>query len=119
MFGSVDYSQPIVHYGENFDVSQFGQAALFGGSMVLIGMVTVFAVLCILWGCLVLFKVAFHDMPAKKAAEAPDTVKASPMPVTPAASSNDEIVAVIAAAIAMAESENSGMKFRVVSFRRK
>ena len=29
-----------------------------------------------------------------------------------------EIIAVIAAAIAMAESDNSGMKFRVVSFKR-
>ena len=31
---------------------------------------------------------------------------------------DEEIVAVIAAAIAMAESENSGLKFKVVSFRR-
>lgn len=31
---------------------------------------------------------------------------------------DEEIVAVIAAAIAMAESESSGLKFRVVSFRR-
>lgn len=31
---------------------------------------------------------------------------------------DEEIIAVIAAAIAMAESENSGLKFRVVSFRR-
>jgi Na+-transporting methylmalonyl-CoA/oxaloacetate decarboxylase gamma subunit len=33
-------------------------------------------------------------------------------------SANEEIIAVIAAAIAMAESENNGLKFRVVSFRR-
>ncbi len=32
---------------------------------------------------------------------------------------DEEIVAVIAAAIAMAESESDGLKFRVVSFRRK
>ena len=31
---------------------------------------------------------------------------------------DEEIIAVIAAAIAMAESENSGLKFKVVSFRR-
>jgi hypothetical protein len=31
---------------------------------------------------------------------------------------DEEIVAVIAAAIAMAESESNGLKFRVVSFRR-
>jgi Na+-transporting methylmalonyl-CoA/oxaloacetate decarboxylase gamma subunit len=34
------------------------------------------------------------------------------------ASLDEEIVAVIAAAIAMAESESNGLKFRVVSFRR-
>jgi hypothetical protein len=43
--------------------------------------------------------------------------------VVPVNSANDagideEIVAVIAAAIAMAESESNGLKFRVVSFRR-
>ena len=32
---------------------------------------------------------------------------------------DEEIIAVIAAAIAMAESESNGLKFRVVSFRRK
>ncbi len=31
---------------------------------------------------------------------------------------NEEIIAVIAAAIAMAESESNGLKFKVVSFRR-
>ena len=35
-----------------------------------------------------------------------------------AESTDEEIIAVIAAAIAMAESENNGLKFRVVSFRR-
>lgn len=34
------------------------------------------------------------------------------------ASLDEEIVAVIAAAIAMAESESNGLKFKVVSFRR-
>ncbi len=33
-------------------------------------------------------------------------------------STSEEIIAVIAAAIAMAESESNGLKFRVVSFRR-
>ena len=54
------------------------------------------------------------------AASANETEVASPvLPVAATATSDDEIVAVIAAAIAMAESENSGLKFRVVSFKRK
>ena len=36
-----------------------------------------------------------------------------------ATSNDDEVIAVIAAAIAAAESECTGAKFRVVSFRRK
>ena len=115
-----DFTQAIVDYN-NFDVSQLGEAALFGGAMVLIGMVTIFAVLVLLWGCLALFKVIFHDLPEKKksnkSADAEDvTLTAAPVKVNTA---NDEIVAVIAAAIAMAESENNGLKFRVVSFKRK
>ena len=38
--------------------------------------------------------------------------------VNPGEAENAEIVAVITAAIAMAESENSGLKFKVVSFKR-
>jgi len=59
-------TESIIDYS-NFSASDLGEAALFGGSMVLIGMLAVFAVLIILWGCLVLFKIAFHDIPAKKA----------------------------------------------------
>ena len=120
MFGIENYSEAIVKYGSEFDVSQLGKAALFGGAMVLIGMATIFAVLILLWACLALFKVVFHDLPAKKAASANETEVSSPvLPVAATATSDDEIVAVIAAAIAMAESENSGLKFRVVSFKRK
>ena len=98
----------------------FADVVGFGGQMLLIGMGTVFAVLCIIWLCLVAFKVAFHDLPAKKKAtkseaEVDDTVEYVPV----ADSNDDEIVAVIAAAIAMAESESSDTKFRVVSFKRK
>ena len=117
MFG-IEYSEAIVKYGSEFDISQLGKAALFGGSMVLIGMATVFAVLCLLWGCLSVFKLVFHDLPAKKAAKAAVEPEAI-MPVAETTSSDDEIIAVIAAAIAMAESECSDTKFKVVSFRRK
>ena len=60
MFGVTDYSKPIIDYS-NFDPAQLGQAAGFGGAMVLIGMATVFAVLILLWISLILFKVVFHN----------------------------------------------------------
>ena len=118
MFGIFDYTKPIVDF-QNFDITQLGEAFLFGGSILLIGMLTVFAVLCLLWLFLALFKLAFHDIPAKRPKK-----NVAPVPVvkekTEDVSKTDdsEIIAVIAAAIAMAESENTGMKFRVVSFRK-
>lgn len=117
MFGVEDFAQKIIDF-ENFDISQLGTAAAFGGAIMLIGMLTIFSVLVIIWICLTLFKVFFHDIPAKKKVSsepAPTVVVNEPV----RASTDEEIVAVIAAAIAMAESENSGMKFKVVSFKRK
>lgn len=119
MFG-IEYGKSIVDFG-NFEFSQLGDAFLFGGAMLLIGMVTIFAVLSLLWACLVLFKVCFHDLPQKKKEDAKSTAvieEAAPTVVSKD-NSTDEIVAVIAAAIAMAESESSGAKFKVVAFRRK
>jgi sodium pump decarboxylase gamma subunit len=119
MFGITDYSKPIIDFS-NFDISQLGQAAGFGGAMVLIGMATIFAVLCLLWVCLVLFKIVFHDIPEKRknAAVAVEEVTEAAPATAVAHSDDEEIVAVIAAAIAMAESESSGTKFKVVSFKR-
>ena len=118
MFGINDFSKAIIDFG-NFDFSQLKDALLFGGAMLLIGMATVFSVLCLLWLCLTLFKICFHDIPAKRSERAVDnTVVAAPV-ATAVSTNDDEIIAVIAAAIAMAESESSGIKFRVVSFRRK
>ena len=119
MFGIEDFTQKIVDFA-NFDISQLGDAFLFGGAMLLIGMLAVFAVLILLWICLMVFKLFFHDIPAKrsvtqKAVQAPVAMVKEVVPT----SSEGEIVAVIAAAIAMAESDNSGMKFKVVSFKRK
>ena len=91
----------------------------FGGMMLALGMGTVFAVLVILWLALVLFKLAFHDLPSKKKAKAIAPVVTVEPTVAEPTNSDDEIVAVIAAAIAMAESESNGVKFRVVSFRRR
>ena len=119
MFGILDNSKPIIDFA-NFDISQLGNALLYGLSMLVIGIVTVFAVLCLVWLCLFIFKLVFHNLPSKKSAK-----KAASPVVNVIDKSNEaiqvddgEIVAVIAAAIAMAESENSGMKFRVVSFRK-
>ena len=119
MFGIEDFTQKIVDFS-NFDFSQLGNALLFGGSILLIGMLTIFSVLSLLWVCLALFKLFFHDIPAKRSS----VQKAVPAPVVTVkeasvSTSESEIVAVIAAAIAMAESENNGIKFKVVSFKRK
>ena len=108
--GEVDISTPI---------EGFGDKLLYGGQMLLIGMLTVFGVLATLWITLILFKLCFHDLPHKKTAA--KEIKADPTPVYQApVASDDEIIAVIAAAIATAESEcGSNKQFRVVSFKRK
>ena len=94
----------------------------FGAMMLGIGMLAVFSVLCILWGALIVFKIVFYDIPAKKKGSKVEP-KADPAPVAapvaPAVGEDEEIIAVIAAAIAAAESECLGAKFRVVSFKRK
>ena len=117
-----DFSQAIVKFSD-FEFSQIAEAFGFGGFMLLVGMATVFAVLCILWLCLTLFKLGFHDLPEKRKANALANATVEVDPVTESVDVTDglngEIVAAIAAAIAMAESESSGIKFRVVSFRRK
>ena len=86
----------------------------------LLGMATIFTVLIIIWISLIVLKFFLHDVPMAKEAEKKNS---QPAPVVSApvvnTASDDEIVAVIAAAIAAAESESSGLKFRVVSFRRK
>ena len=111
------YSQKII---EN---AGFTETLGFGAMILGIGMLAVFAVLCLLWGALVLFKIAFYDLPAKKktaaeTSEAPAPV--APVVLTaPTVDEDEELIAVLAAAIAMAESENLGAKFKVVSFRRK
>ena len=111
------YSQKII------DTAGFMETLGFGAMMLGIGMLAVFAVLCILWFALVLFKIGFYDLPAKKKATAEAPVAPAPVaPVVvaaPAVNEDEELIAVLAAAIAMAESENLGAKFRVVSFRRK
>ena len=97
------------------------------GEMILIGMGMIFAVLTILWGVLAMFKFIFAK-PAPKKAEAPAPVESAPViePEPEAdlyASNDDELVAVITAAVAAYMAEENGGEgpvggFRVVSFRR-
>ena len=97
----------------------FFEALGFGGETLLIGMATIFSVLIIIWAALALLKVFMYDIPNKKKAQA--VTVAEPIASPPAIKSDaeGELVAVIAAAIAMAESESGGVKFRVVSFKRR
>ena len=101
--------------------SSLGENLALGGEVVLVGMMSVFAVLGIIWACLVIFKFVFHDMKQGTGKVAVESKKEAPAVVTYEAKSSDdaEIIAVIAAAIAAAETEYVGLKFRVVSYRRK
>ena len=106
----IDYTKP---------VESFADKVSFGGEMLLLGIGTVFAVLIIIMISMYLFKLFLHDIPAKRKIE-----KATePSPVIQNETENyqadsNEIIAVIAAAIAMAENEVQGAKFKVVSFKR-
>ena len=110
-----------------FTAEQFAQKKLpvsdilsSGGMVVLTGMLTVFGVLVVLWLTLIAFKFFFHDLPSRQ--KTSKDVSAEPAPVQHVAevSNDEEIIAVIAAAIAMAENDcGSNKHFRVVSFKRK
>ena len=100
----------------------FGEKMAFGATTFFIGIAAVFAVLIIIWICLIGLKFLLHDIPAQRKSEKeakPQAVAPAPVVAAPVKNNDEEIVAVIAAAIAMAESEESGLKFRVVSFKRK
>ena len=56
---------------------------------------------------------------SEKTDTAEKTAVAEVLPTAETVYDDEEIIAVIAAAIAMAESQNAGAKFKVVSFRRK
>ena len=102
-----------------FELFGFGETFIFGAKIALIGMAAVFSALCLIWLSLCIFKIVFHDIPAKKAAR--PVAVAAPVAeekTVEYVSDDAEIIAVIAAAIAMAESESLDSKFKVVSFRR-
>lgn len=97
----------------------FGDKVLGAAMVLLIGLLTVFSVLILLWIALILFKLVFHNMGYKKKAKPISEENSAPVQAPVASRYDEEVVAAIAAAIAMAESESDGIKFRVVSFRRR
>ncbi len=89
-----------------------------GSNVFLQGMLTVFAVLCIIWFCMVVTRFFIHDLPErrKKAAEAAVSATASDVEASPT-TDDGELIAVIAAAVAAYRAEDEG-GFRVVAFHR-
>ncbi|MBQ9801626.1 MAG: OadG family protein [Clostridia bacterium] len=102
-----------------------GERIAYAGRMTLIGMVTVFAALAILWGCLALFRLLIaageKRSAAKAAQQAPVTAPAAPAtPVAPATNEGETVAAITAAISLVLAAENGGVtpNFRVVSYRR-
>ncbi len=94
----------------------FTERLFNGGKMILLGMLTVFSVIFIIWLMLVVFKFFVYDLPGKKSIkeEQHEPVKCS---------DDEETVAVIMAAISAyraAESpDGKASPFKVISFKKK
>ncbi|MBR2951845.1 MAG: OadG family protein [Clostridia bacterium] len=100
---------------DNIDTSTLSGALNGGTQMLILGMLMVFSVLGIIFLALQIFHYACNLFMGKadkkeKAAE--------PTPAVVVKTNDEEIVAVIAAAIAAAENETPNARFRVVSFKR-
>ena len=102
-----------------------GEAWKFAGEMTLLGMGMIFAVLSVLMGVLMIFKLVFAK-PEKKASKEPkveakpEVIEATPVAQEPQNNNDETLIAVITAAIAeyrAAEGLGEG-GFRVVSFKR-
>lgn len=100
-------------------IGNLGNIFLYGAQIFLIAISAVTALLIFFWFARALYRLLFKDSAgASRAKEAKSD--SSPAYSAYAAGADEEIVAVIAAAIAMAESEcGNNAKFRVVSFKRK
>ncbi len=109
-----------VDYGGAFSPERLALA----GQMTLIGMGMIFSVLGILWAVLAIFKLVFAKTKPKKKTPVEVSVApvAEPEPVAAYAAEEDELVAVITAAVAayIASEEPDAYQggFKVVSFRR-
>ena len=119
--GMLDYTS---RFGEEGGYQTIGEALAGGFPVFLVGILTVFAVLAIIWGILEVFHYLACTLPSKRQEKAnsaiQEEVPAVPTePVTEDNQNEEEIVAVIAAAIAAAQAETPSGQFRVVSFRKK
>lgn len=103
----------------------------YGAQVFVVGMLTVFSALAILWGVMVLFKIFMYDLPQKKAhkkaaaeleAAAPQSEAAPDITDdndSSAADDDAQLIAVITAAIeAYSGDTGSALPFRVVSYKR-
>ena len=94
----------------------------YAGTLTLLGMLVIFAVLSIVWLAIVLMRAVlsrFEKEPAKKDLPAPSApVSEAPSAVNQPATDDGAILAAITAAIAVVwESEHPNTGFRVVSYR--
>ena len=94
----------------------------YAGTLTLLGMLVIFAVLSIVWLAIVLMREVlsrFEKEPAKKDLPAPSApVSEAPSAVNQPATDDGAILAAITAAIAVVwESEHPNTGFRVVSYR--
>jgi len=107
----------------------FGERAAYAGRMLLIGLGAVFGVLALLWGCLVLFRLAVvgatkpnRGKKQQEQAQPDAAISAPAAPPVAAPAANDEavIAAITAAVAATLAAENGGAvpAFRVVSYRK-
>ena len=112
------------NYGKDW-VSRFVKDGI---PTAVLGILTVFTVLALIWGCLEIFKYVFYTMPERnKKASASDAAEESVKETVvyeEAAQDDGEIVAAIVAAITAYRAEETGESgkstgFRVVSFRKR
>ncbi len=97
-----------------------GEALSTGLLTTVLGMVIVFAVLAILMAVLILMKKVFYQEPAKKTAPAPAQPAPVPAPApvkTQPAADDEELIAVLTAAVA-ASLNTSTYNLRIKSYRR-
>ena len=103
---------------DNIDIKNalsLSDAVSNGTQMMILGMLMIFAVLGIIFVALQIFHYACNLFMGK--ADKKEEV-VEPAPVVAVQTNDEEIVAVIAAAIAAAENEMPNARFRVVSFKR-
>lgn len=97
----------------------FAERMQHAGTGTVIGVLTVFAILIILWGVLILLQKIFYH-PAKPAkVEKQEATALSEQPAPAPKTDDAQIIAVLTAAVAaMLERQNIGTSFKIKSFRR-